>query len=232
MPSGAHIKDAGVAVERRLTAEVRVQHPRARFDPAGADEVDQRRHRLPLVDRVGDHALEPGAEPDRVDRLPVRNPVRAGVPLVEQHDLVVAQLSIEPDRRRGATRDPRDLIPRLRNGRRPVDPEHAPLLVLQRKAGDHPGLRRAGDRADDDRVEEDVELALLVGDLLGPPREPVAAERMVGRTGRDRVRLAAPSLDVRERLLPLGRIPMSKPDESSRTSAPRIRESRMLPTRS
>ena len=71
-----------------------------------------------------------------------------------------------------------------------------------REAGDHAGLRRAGHRADDDRVEEDAELALLLGHLAGPAREAEPAERMVGRAGRDRVRLAAALLDRRERLLP------------------------------
>jgi hypothetical protein len=70
------------------------------------------------------------------------------------------------------------------------------------EARDHPRLRRAGDRADDDRVEEDAELRLLLGDLVCPAREAVAAEWMVGRAGRDRVRLAAARLDVGERLLP------------------------------
>ena len=109
-------------------------------------------------------------------------------------------------------------------------PSTRAVRVLRREAGDHPGLRRAGDRADDDRVEEDAELRLLLGDLVGPAREAEPAERMVGRAGRDRVRLAAALLDRRERVLPARRIPMSKPAGSSRTSAPMIRESRMFPT--
>jgi hypothetical protein len=39
---------------------------RARPDSARLDEVDQRRHRLSFVDRVGEYALQPGAETDRV----------------------------------------------------------------------------------------------------------------------------------------------------------------------
>ena len=79
---------------------MRVEHPRAGLDPAVAHEVDQRRHRLSLVDRVGQHPLEPGAEADRLDRLRVGDAVGAGVPLVEEHDLVVA-------RARGRGRSPR-----------------------------------------------------------------------------------------------------------------------------
>ena len=59
------------------------------------------------------------------------------------------------------------------------------------EAGDHAGLRAAGHRADDDRVEEDAELALLLGDLVRPAREAEPAERVVGGAGRDRVRRAA-----------------------------------------
>ena len=67
--------------------------------------------------------------------------------------------------------------------------------LLHGEAGDHPRLRRARDRADDDRVEEDAELALLLRDLVRPAGEAEPAERMVGRAGRDRVRLAARLLD-------------------------------------
>src|SRR5205807_5996694 len=77
-----------------------------------------------------------------------------------------------------------------------------PRAILARGASDHPGRRLACHRADDDRVEERLELLLLRFDLVGPAREPMAAERMVGRTGGDRVRLAATLLDLGERLLP------------------------------
>src|SRR3569833_2079982 len=193
---------AGVAVQRRLTAEVRVQDAGTGRDAAVLHEVDERRHRLPFVDRVGEHPLEPRAEADRLDRLLVRDAARAGMPLVEQDELLVAQLAAEADRRRGAARDPRDLLPRLQHGRAAVDPEDAPLPVLAGEAGDHPRLRRARDGADDDRVEEDAELALLGLDLVCPPCEAVAAEWVSGRAGRDRVRLPSARLDVGERLLP------------------------------
>ena len=55
---------------------------------------------------------------------------------------------------------------------------------------------------DHDRVEEHAELALLLLHLVRPAGEPVAAERVVGCAGRDRVRLAPTLLDVGERLLP------------------------------
>jgi hypothetical protein len=51
-------------------------------------------------------------------------------------------------------------------------------------------------------VEEDAELALLVGHLLRPARVAEAAEPVVGRTGRDRVRLPSAGGDVLEGLLP------------------------------
>ena len=59
------------------------------------------------------------------------------------------------------------------------------------KPGDHAGVGGAGDRADDDRVEEDAELLLLLCDLIGPVGEAEAAELVVGGAGRDGVRLAA-----------------------------------------
>jgi hypothetical protein len=83
-----------------------------------------------------------------------------------------------------------------------VDADHPPRALLAGEPGDHPGLRAAGDRAHDHRVEEDAELALLRLDLVGPAREAEAAELVVRGAGRDRVRRAARGLDVGERLLP------------------------------
>ncbi len=73
--------------------------------------------------------------------------------------------------------------------------------MLRREPGDHSRLGRAGDGADDDRVEEDTELALLGGDLIGPARETETTERMVGASRRDCVRPAASLGDGRERFL-------------------------------
>src|SRR5438067_4327113 len=195
---------ARVGVQRGLAAEVGVEDARPRLDPAGAHQVDQRRHRLPLVNRVGQDALEASAEPDRLDRLRVRNAVRPRVPLVEEDDLAVLELASEADRVGGNPRDPGDLVPRLRDRRRAVDSEHGPWPLLRCEAGDHPGLRRAGDGADDDRVEEDAELALLLGHLVRPAREAEAAQRVIGRARRDGVRLPAALDHRRERLLPAG----------------------------
>ena len=60
-----------------------------------------------------------------------------------------------------------------------VDAEHRSFPFLKGEAGDHAGLGRAGNGADDDRVEEDAELALLRLHLHGPAREAVTAERVV-----------------------------------------------------
>src|ERR1700722_9971514 len=54
-----------VAVERGRAAEMGVEGFRARGEIAFGDEVDQALHRSSLVDRIGDHALEPGGEADR-----------------------------------------------------------------------------------------------------------------------------------------------------------------------
>ena len=123
------------------------------------------------------------------------------VAVVEEH-LVRCQLAVETDLRRGVTRDPQHLRVRLGGLRRAVDAEHAAAAALEGEAGDHAGLRRARDGADDDRVEVDAEIAFLLGQLDRPAREAEAAERMVGGTGRDRVRLAARLLHVAQRLLP------------------------------
>ena len=88
-----------------------------------------------------------------------------------------------------------------------------------RGTGDHPGLGAAGHRADDDRVEEDAELALLVGDLVGPVRVPEAAERVIRRPGRDRVRLAASIADLGQRLLPA----LLEPDPEAGLDQPDVR---------
>ena len=59
---------------------------------------------------------------------------------------------------------------------------------------------------------------LLVGDLAGPAREPVAAERMVRGAGRDRVGLAAALADVVERLFPA----LAEPDVEARVGQPHV----------
>src|SRR5437867_3872168 len=85
---------------------------------------------------------------------------------------------------------------------RGVDPDDAAWPVLRREAGDHPGLRAPGHRADDDGIEEHAECALLLHNLLGPAREAEAPKPVVRGPGRDRVRLASGCLDVRNGALP------------------------------
>ena len=97
------------------------------FDP-GPDlparhEVDEPGHRLPLVDRVRDHPLEPGDEPHRVERPGARDPVRALVVAVVEHDLVGAQVPLEPDGCSRAAGDPGDLRTRLGRRGAAVDPD-------------------------------------------------------------------------------------------------------------
>ena len=90
--------------------------------------------------------------------------------------------------------DARDLVARPVDRRRPVDAEHAPLALLPREAGNHPGLRRTGHGADDDRVEEDAQLGLLLLDLVGPVGESQPAERSLNRfPGADRGTELTPS---------------------------------------
>ena len=70
-------------------------------------------------------------------------------------------------------------------------------------------------------------------DLVGPVGEAEAAERMVGRARRDaRTACRRPPRPRRSACSQLAWMPMSNPDGSSRTSAPMMRDSRMLPTRS
>src|SRR4051794_23797916 len=91
------VHDAGVCAERRLAAEVGVEHVGVRRNLAAPDQVDQAGHRLPLVDRVGDHPLESSGQAHRVERAFVRDPVCAGVVAIVEHDLVIAKLASEPD---------------------------------------------------------------------------------------------------------------------------------------
>jgi hypothetical protein len=89
----------------------------------------------------------------------------------------------------------------------PSIPRTARAPPPARRSRNYPGLRRAGDGADDHGVEEDAELLLLVGDLIRPARKPETAERMVGGAGRDRIRLASALLDRRERVTSRTQIP-------------------------
>src|SRR5437763_7395551 len=87
------VDSARVRTQRRLPAEVRVKHSRVARYLAAGDEVDHASHRLPLVDRVRDHPLEPPGETDRLERRFVRNPIRAAVIAIVEDDLVVTQIA-------------------------------------------------------------------------------------------------------------------------------------------
>ena len=63
-------------------------------------------------------------------------------------------------------------------------------------------MRRPGDGAHDDGVEEDAELLLLFGDLIRPVCEAQSAEFVFGGAGRDRVGLAARFFDLGQGVLP------------------------------
>jgi hypothetical protein len=86
----------------------------------------------------------------------------------------IAQVALEADQAGGVAGDPADLVAGLVDRRRGVDPEHparAAAGVLEGgEPSDHASVRRAGDRADDDGVEDDAELLLLLDDLVGPVR--------------------------------------------------------------
>ena len=104
--------------------------------------------------------------------------------------------------------------------------------VLAGEPGDHAGVGRAGDRADDDRVEEDAELAPPARSTSyaqfanpSPPSGCSDAPAGIGvrrAAGLPRPRRSASSQDVLDADVEAG--------GSSRTSAPMIRDSRMLPT--
>jgi hypothetical protein len=181
---------------------VRVQHSGVLGDPAGPHQVDEPGHRLSLVHRVDDHAFQAPGRPDRVQRRLHRDAVVVPGPALEHGDLVVPQLPAQADELGGVPGDLLDLSPGLPDPGRRVDPDHPPRLFLAGEAGDHPGLGGAGDAAHDDGVEEDPQLPLLLLDLVSPVREAEAAEAVVRRAGRDRVRRAARGADVLQRLLP------------------------------
>jgi len=209
-------EERGVRVQRRLAAQMGIEHGSVLRDLAASGQVDQPRHRLPLVDGVGDHSLQPGGEPDRVERPLVGDAVGAGVVALVEDELVAAELTADLDQRGSRLRDPRHLLERLARLRRGVDPDHAARPVLRGESGDHARLGRAGHRADDDGVKEDPELCLLLGHLLRPARVAEAAQRVVGRAGRNRIGLPAARLDVGERLLPA----FLEPDAERRLDQP------------
>ena len=101
---------AAIGVDRGLAAEVREQHVRVGRDVAGRHQVDQARHRLALVDRVEDHALEARSEPHRLVGRLDGDAVVVTRPALEHRDLVVAQLASDPDELGGVPGDAGDLV--------------------------------------------------------------------------------------------------------------------------
>ena len=57
-PGSRSLKKRAVGVQRRLTAQVRIEHGRTPFDLTSGNEIDETSHRLALIDRVSQHALE------------------------------------------------------------------------------------------------------------------------------------------------------------------------------
>ncbi len=84
-------------------------------------QVDEAGHRLPLVDRVDDHALEAAGEPDGVERRLHGDAVEVAGPALEHGDLVVAQVAPEADELGGVPGDPGDLVAGLVELGRGVD---------------------------------------------------------------------------------------------------------------
>src|SRR5690606_32571333 len=199
-------EQCAVAVDGRLATEVGVEHVLAAADLAPVDQVDQPGHRLPLVHRVGDHALGARGQSHGFHRGVVGNAVDPGVVAPVGHDLLVAEIGLPPDAVGGVAGDAADLLARLRRLGRRVDADDASLWAARvgelGESGDHACLGAARDRADDDRVEEDAEFAFLGGHFVGPVGETETAERVVGGARRNGVRRAAGFLDVADGLLP------------------------------
>src|SRR5258708_20706002 len=57
-------KSIGVSVECGRAAEMGIKHLRSRRKIVFLDEVDHALHGFSLIDRIGDHAFQPRAEPD------------------------------------------------------------------------------------------------------------------------------------------------------------------------
>ena len=125
---------AGVGVQRRLAAEVGVEHARARLDapvdargrsapPSTSPRRPGRSASLRAARKAGSHrsSLRPGC---RRCRHAIRRAARSRR----------RELAAEADRLGGAARDPRDLLPRLLDGRRAVDAEHACAAAPARRS--------------------------------------------------------------------------------------------------
>ena len=159
----------------------------------------------------------------------VRDAVDAGVVALVELDVVRGQVPLDADQLRGAAGDPQ----RPARGSRPAWPTRRcrapgaagrPPRSRAANPATMPGLGAAGHRADDDGVEEDAELALLLGDLVRPARRS-RARRAGGPRRRPGWRTAcrrAPR-PPRSACSQLSLKPMPNPALTSRTSAPASR---------
>ena len=140
---------------------------------------------------------------DCIDGLLVWDAVgRTGI-AVNDGDLLRSQATTETDPLGRIVGDAGDLGDGLLQCLGGIDSDHSAVVAtFESEPRDHPGMRRSGDRAHDDVVEEDVVLCLLGGDLTGPVGEAQPTKRMVGRARRDRIRPATGGLDGLERSLP------------------------------
>src|SRR5699024_9772208 len=199
-------EDRAVGVERQLSAEVGVEDRGVPFHGAGADDSKQPGHRLALVDGVEAATLERCGGAAGLDRRLLGDSVGRTCPAGADIDLGVGDLAAESDELAGGVRDPLDLRVRLLRRCRGVDADDlagpAPGGLEGGEAGDHSRVGRSRHRAHDDGVEEDAELLLLLGDLIGPAREAETAELVLRGSGRDRVRLPSGLLDLGQGVLP------------------------------
>ena len=96
------------------------------------------REGLALVDRVGDHRFQRGAEAHRVERALIGDPVGAGVEAVVEDDLLVGDLALDADEFRGRARDASDLLPGLGRFGRRVDADDRAASALCAKPATMP----------------------------------------------------------------------------------------------
>src|SRR5579859_3411466 len=93
LPETGSGEQGAVRVERGLPAEVGVEHGGVGWYLSATHQIDEARHGLALVDRVGDHALRARGEPHRVEGGAVGDAVDAGVVTLVEEDVVGGQLT-------------------------------------------------------------------------------------------------------------------------------------------
>jgi len=144
-----------------------VEEPRSVRKEALFDQIDHALHGFTLVDRVGDHGLGAGGQPNRVIGLRAWHAIgRIGIVRIDD-DLLIAYRTAEFDQFRRVVDDLTDLCAGLLRRSRGVDTDHAVGAVVRRKADDHAALGRTGNDADDDVIEGKPEFRFLGPDFLG-----------------------------------------------------------------